>query len=71
MSTMNNSSKNSKQVARRSEYNLKDINRIMRPAKPRDDLHGAFAGNENKNSSASTHVKSRKTEKSKSRTPVM
>ena len=52
MPSMNNSPKNSKQVARRSDHNKKDISKMMRPAKPRDDLHGAFAGEQNKNEAA-------------------
>ena len=53
------------------------IKKIMRPAIPRDDLTGAHAGRENlgnkgtKSQDKSTNVKSRKTEKSKTRTPII
>lgn len=70
MPSMNNTSNHSRQVVRRSDHNKKDLSKIMRPAKPRDNLQGAFAGKENANESASTNVKSRKTAKSKARTPI-
>lgn len=53
------------------------IKKIMRPAIPRDDLTGAHAGSENlgnkgiKSQDKSTNVKSRKTAKSKTRTPII
>lgn len=54
-----------------------EISKIMKPAMARDDLRAAFAGDENKgpkklmkSESHSTNVKSRKTEKSKAKTPV-
>ncbi len=53
------------------------IKKTMRPAIPRDDLTGAHAGKENlgnkgvKSQDKSTNVKSRKTAKSKTRTPII
>ncbi len=69
---------NQNQVVRKGQHTKADINKVMRPAKARDNIKAAFAGNENKGpagnkktSSHSTNVKSRSTEKSKTRTPII
>jgi hypothetical protein len=69
--------KSGSQVNRSSSHNKSDIDRTSREASARDDLSNAYAGEENrgpysdeeKDSSKSTNVKARVTEKSKERTP--
>lgn len=62
-----------KGVKDRGGYHTRpDMAKIHSPTFARDDLKGAFAGDENKNHAdhgSSTNVKSRKTEASKTRTP--
>lgn len=68
----------SQQVVRQGQHTRSDIKKTSRPALARDDLREAFAGDENKgpakdkkaSDSHSTNVKSRITEKSKTRTPI-
>ena len=64
---------------RAGAHTADQINKIQRPAKARDDLKGAFAGDENNGSSQrqdlnhihSTNLKSRSTKQSKGKTPKM
>ncbi len=65
------------QVSRSGQKNRADIAHTIRTMLPRDDLREAFAGDENKGKNPSlhdhqrsTHLKSRKTEKSKGKTPI-
>lgn len=66
------------QVVRQGQHTRSDIGKTARPSLARDDLREAFAGSENKGpaknkksgSNSSTNVKSRQTEKSKTRTPI-
>lgn len=68
----------SQQVVRNGQHNRGDIGKTSPQAMARDDLREAFAGDENKgpaknkktSTSGSTNVKSRQTEKSKTRTPI-
>ena len=56
-------------------HDKEQIAKTMNPAHARDDLKGAFAGNENEAKGAgdkhSTNVKSRNTNASKQKTPKM
>lgn len=67
----------SQQIKRRGEHNKADVKRTLRPSFARDDLTGAFAGEENikdgtgQKERHSTNVKSRKSVKSKTRTPII
>ena len=69
--------KGGSQVNRSGYHSDGDIKKSERDARPRDDLSNAYAGEENrgpfnedeKDSSKSTNVKGRVTEKSKERTP--
>lgn len=63
---------------RKGQHSKSDLNKITRDSFARDNLSGAFAGDENiggssgrvKNQSRSTNVKSRQTKHSKQKTPV-
>ena len=62
---------------RSPNFTRAEINKTMPQGKARDDLDFAYGGKENKGpskdqktSGKSTNVKARKTEKSKTRTPV-
>lgn len=61
------------QVVRGSTHDAHDIHEMQRDARARDDIKGAFAGNENeakfKREDHPTKLKSRKTKKSAERTP--
>lgn len=67
-------------VHRNGQHTKDDINKMLRPAKARDNIKAAFAGNENKGPARnqkktsglqdhSTNVKSRVTDASKAKTP--
>ncbi len=66
------------QVSRGGYHTKGEIIKTQRPAFPRDDIKQAYAGEENEgpfsdsktDHSHSTNVKSRVTEKSKTRTPM-
>ncbi len=61
------------QVVRNSTHDSQDIQEMQRDAKARDNLKGAYAGNENegvfKRKDHPTDLKARKTKKSSTRTP--
>lgn len=62
--------------SKQAGYHDRDqIKKTMRPEHARDDLQGAFAGDENETPQSgekhSTNVKSRETEHSKQKTPKM
>ncbi len=57
------------QVTRSGVHNNVDRDINAQPALARDNVNGAFAGDEN-SGAHSSKVKSRQTEKSKARTPV-
>ncbi len=68
------------QTPQQSTHDKTQMETMHRPDRARDDLKGAFAGDENENESAhgkhgehgrDTNVKSRKTKASKERTPKM
>lgn len=69
--------KGGSQVNRAGYHNSGDFKKTHKPEYARDDINQAFAGDENagpfgdskEDSAHSTNVKSRKTEKSKDRTP--
>ena len=66
------------QPVRAGYHNSGDIKKTQKPEYARDDINQAFAGDENDGPfsdsktehDGSTHLKSRKTEKSKERTPM-
>lgn len=57
------------QVKRNSVKNQADMKKTNHAAIPRDDLRTAFAGDANDQTKGS-HLKSRRTEKAKTKTPV-
>lgn len=66
------------QTRRAGYHNSGDIKKTMKPVYARDDINQAFAGEENNGPMGhqkddvehSTNIKSRKTKKSKERTPL-
>ncbi len=74
---MPNVSRQSKTPGRRGAHTREEFSKKAHAAFARDDLKGAFAGNENngatgvKGEKHSTHLKSRNTKESKGRIPKM
>jgi hypothetical protein len=63
------------QIVRGSTHDERDIYESQRDERARDDLKGAYAGNQNEakfhREDHATNVKARKTKKSSTRTPEM
>jgi hypothetical protein len=63
------------QIVRGSTHDERDIHESQRDERARDDLKGAYAGNQNEakfhREDHVTNVKARKTKKSSTRTPEM